>query len=130
MRCLHAGTITTANARALKDYGGMNAIRNFKDISGLQSYVKETAGRYDFGDIQTICLAVYQIMKLHPFMDGNKRTANAILLNCLRKMDRSFTGRPKDLAYEIINLANSESKNKKEAILSLSYFVKAHLQNR
>ncbi len=92
-------------------------------------YVVEIAApNFGFDDIETACLATYQIVKGHFFMDGNKRTANYVLLNCLKSLDYTYTGRPIDLARKIEEIAQSPSGEKEGIVRELSYYLKARLQ--
>ena len=132
--CLSPATIIVFNRKALKKFGGFggatNGIRNRSDLENLSEYVEYAADMYGWDDIQKYCLAVYQIVKLHPFTDGNKRTAGYVLLNCLRKKGFSYTGREKDLAEQIIGLAKTDPGKKEESVLNFSYFIKSKLQKR
>ena len=83
---------------------------------------------YAWDEIERICLAVYQIVKKHPFMDANKRTAAFVLLNCLKQSGYVYTDRPKDLAKKIIELAQTLPAEKEKAVLDIAYFIKARLQ--
>ncbi len=133
LMCLSPATIIMFNRKALKKFGGFggaNSIRNRSDLENLSEYVEYAADMYEWDDIQKYCLAVYQIVKLHPFTDGNKRTAGYVLLNCLRKSGLSYTGREKDLAEEIIELAKTDPVKKEESVLNFSYFIKSRLQKR
>ena len=64
----------------------------------------------------------------HVFQDGNKRTAFYIILKCLKSINKTFTGRHKDLAYKIVDIAKSNSTEKEIKILELAYFLKRHLK--
>jgi prophage maintenance system killer protein len=129
--CLSPETIILFNNKALKKYGGFGGgVRSYAEIDKLAEYVEITGKLYGWDDIECICLAVYQIVKNHPFWDANKRTATYVLLNCLREKRLFYTGRPKDLANQIIKLAETSSDQKEHAVLELSYFIKAHLQKR
>lgn len=126
--CLSPETILAAHRKVIARFGGIDGTRESADIEGLAEYAEDTALRYGWDDTERFCLAVYQIVKKHPFLDGNKRTAMAVLLNCLRKYGYSYTGRPKDLAVRIEDIAKSASGDKENVILDFSYFLKARLQ--
>lgn len=129
--CLSPATIIVFNRKALKKFGGFggaNRIRNRSDLENLSQYVEYAGDLYEWDAIQKYCLAVYQIVKLHPFTDGNKRTAGYVLLNCLRKKGLHYTGRKKDLAKKIIELAKTDPGKKKASVLHFSYFLKSRLQ--
>lgn len=132
--CLSPATIIVFNRKALRKFGGFgggaNNIRNLSDLENLSEYVEYAADMYGWNDIQKYCLALYQIVKLHPFSDGNKRTAGYVLLNCLRKRGLLYTGREKDLAEKIIELAKTDPGKKEDAVLNFSYFIKSRLQKR
>lgn len=126
--CLSPDTLVLFNLKAVKKHGGSMGVRVYEDIDFLAEYVDGVGKMYGWDEIECLCLAVYQIVKKHSFVDANKRTATFVLLNCLRQLNYSYTGRPKDLANKIIDLAISHSREKENAVLTLAYFVKSHLQ--
>lgn len=126
--CLSKETIILFHKNAIEQFGGDDGIRSYEDIASLSEYVMMTGERYEWDQIECICLAVYQIVKGHYFVDANKRTAHYVLINCLRKCGYRYTGRPKDLVNQIIELARSQASDKQNAVLTLSYFLKRHLQ--
>jgi len=129
--CLSLATLILFNKQALKKFGGDDlGVLKYDEIESLAEFVEMTCDLYGFDDIERDCLVVYQIVKKHFFGDGNKRTANYVLINCLREKGLAYVGRPKDLADKIIELASSDPNAKREAILQLSYFLKSHLQKR
>lgn len=129
--CLSASTIILFNKKTISRHGGddLGALKR-GEISSLHEMVEMTSQMYGFDETEKICLAVYHIVKGHVFGDGNKRTATLVLHNCLRENGYSYTGRPKDLAEKIIELASSDPKAKREAVLKFSYFLKSRLQDR
>lgn len=122
--CLKASTIMTLHRRAVSEHGGVNSGSVPHDIAALYEYVEDAVPRYDFDEIEGLALAAYQIVKKHPFIDGNKRTAMLLILNCLRIMCIKFTGRPKDLAESLISMAKSDPSKKEDAVRLLAYFIK------
>lgn len=127
---LHASPLITINKKAVQKFGGLFGIRDQGFLNNLGIYVADAGNRYEWDKIECFCLAAYQIVKIHPFIDGNKRTALLALLNCLRKENLFFTGSPKDLADKIIEMAKSPANEKENAVLEFSYFLKAHLQTK
>ncbi len=117
----------THHRRAVDVHGGVNSAKIPPEVENLAEYVEDTAMRYEFDEIETIALAAYQIVKKHPFVDGNKRTAELLTHNCFRRVTMKFTGRHKDLALQIIELATSDPSKKEESIRLLAYFLKRNL---
>ncbi len=129
MDCLSPERIMLFHAKAIQRFGGGEGILHPGNIRTLQDYVVEVAApNFGFDDIETACLATYQIAKGHFFMDGNKRTANYILLNCIKSLGYTYTGRPIDLARKIEELSQSPSDKKESTVRELSYYLKARLQ--
>lgn len=126
--CLSPETLILFNRKAVKKHGGIIGIRYYEDIDTLAEYVSNAAAMYGWDEIERICLAVYQIVKKHPFLDANKRTAAFVLLNCMKQSGYVYTDRPKDLANKIIQLAQTPSNEKEQAVLDIAYFLKARLQ--
>lgn len=118
------------NRKTIREYGGDFGISSQNDINNLEESVNYAANLYGFDDIETICLAAYNITKGHYFRDGNKRTATQVVLKCLKDLDYNYTGRPKDLAEEIIKIAVSIPSEKENSILQFSYFLKHRIQRR
>jgi death-on-curing protein len=129
--CLSASTIILFNNSALENFGGYRGgVKCREDVDSLFYYVQLVGEQKGWDTVERICLAAYQIVKNHVFWDANKRTATLVILNCLKESGYSYTGRPKDLADQIIELAASPPSKKDEAILKLSYFLKRHLQKK
>ncbi|KJR41844.1 death-on-curing family protein [Candidatus Magnetoovum chiemensis] len=130
MECLEFNTITKANRKAIEEKGGSHRILSKETIENIAGYVENTGSMRQWDDIELICLAAYQIIKGHPFLDGNKRTAYGIILGCLKSINKRFTGRHRDLAYKIVEIAKSKSNEKDNMVSGLAYYLKAHLQER
>lgn len=130
MDCLKSSTIRLIHDKVLRKYGGNPGIKDPDALENIQSYVLMVTEAMDetWDEINIIILAAYQIVKNHIFWDANKRTAQFLILNCLRQLGYFYTGRPKDLSNKLIEFAASDSGQKREAIYNLSYFIKAHLQ--
>jgi len=130
MDCLSSERIILFHEKALKKFGGLEGVYKPEDVLNLQAYISSASRNYDFDEIETICLAVYQIAKGHFFADGNKRTAYYVLLNCLKLFGYKYTGRPIDLARKIEETARSmpTQKEKENAVGNLAYFLKSKLQ--
>ncbi len=125
--CLSANTIILFNKKIVRESGEDFCIRDQEQIENLRNYVNSVCYYYDFDIIETYCLAAYQIIKGHYFLEGNKRTAYYVLINCLKKENRHYNGRPIDLARKIEEIAKSNSADKKNVILDLAYFIKSRL---
>ncbi len=129
MDCLSSNQIMLFHQKALKKFGGSEGILHLEGIVNLQPYVTQIAAlNFNFDDLETACLATYQIVKGHFFIDGNKRTAQYVLLNCLKVLGYSYTGRQIDLARKIEELAQSSFQQKEESVMNLAYFLKSRLQ--
>ncbi|ACL04275.1 death-on-curing family protein [Desulfatibacillum aliphaticivorans] len=129
MNCLKPETIILFNQKALRATGA-GLVLNRAQVNNLRSYVEATVSYHGFDELETFRLAAYLIVKQHNFRDGNKRTAQHVLLNCLRQAGWTYTGRPIDLARKIVELSKSKASRKTESILELSYFLKSNLQKR
>lgn len=127
--CLFSETIILFNHKAISKFGDQFSILFPEEIDNLADSVELSASFYGFDDIETLCLAAYQISKKHLFLNGNKRTAQYVLLNCLRQFGYSYTGRPKDLSDQIISITDSDPQRKREAVLQLAYFLRSRLQS-
>ncbi len=133
--CLSPKTLVLLNLKSIEKEGGSFGLLKPEFLEGLAELVEQTAhymaqeGReLDF--IERLALAVYLLIKGHPFQDGNKRTALRMLVNCLRLAGLRYTGRPIDLAYRIETIAKSDPKEKEKVFLELASFLKRHLQKR
>ena len=128
MKCLDFNTLINANIKATTEKGGISVVLSQELIEKLSDYVEKIGNMLGWNTIEKICLAAYQVIKNHPFIDGNKRTAFYIILKCLKSINKTFTGRHKDLAYKIVDIAKSNSTEKEIKILELAYFLKRHLK--
>ncbi|MFB6089386.1 MAG: type II toxin-antitoxin system death-on-curing family toxin [Candidatus Aenigmatarchaeota archaeon] len=63
-------TIKNANKKVVEQFGGEEGIINPSSIDYISSAVKTTKGIY-----KKVARLIIQIIKSHPFLDGNKRTA-------------------------------------------------------
>ncbi|OQX23687.1 MAG: hypothetical protein BWK80_24710 [Desulfobacteraceae bacterium IS3] len=130
MDCLSSERIILFHEKSLKKFGGLEGVYKPEDVLNLQASIKSVSPNYDFDEIEMICLAVYRIAKGHFFVDGNKRTANYVLLNYLKLFGYKYTGRPIDLARKIEEMAQTmpTQKEKENAVGNLAYFLKSKLQ--
>lgn len=91
----------------IRTYGGMEGVRDrglleaalaqpYQTFGGSELYpsIEEKAARLTFGLVEN-----------HPFADGNKRTATAILIAFLRANGRRFKPRHSELTDNIVSLA-------------------------
>ncbi|WP_084271083.1 Fic family protein [Thermosulfurimonas dismutans] len=133
--CLSPRTLVLLNWKSIQKEGGSFGVLKPELLVNLAELVEQTAhymaqeGRsLDF--IERVSLAVYLLVKGHPFQDGNKRTALRMLINCLRLAELKYTGRPIDLAYSIEAIAKSDPSEKEKLFLEFAGFLKRHLQRR
>jgi death-on-curing protein len=128
--CLDAKRIYSAHFKVIQRYGGSDGIISPDVVDNLAASV-ETTAQYSpqpLDDIERACLACYLIVKGHPFQDGNKRTAYATLINCLKTLGYRYSGRPKDLAVLIVEMAASPPLRKHQEFMTLAYHVKGRAQ--
>jgi len=131
--CLAKSTLILFNQKAIEREGGSFGVLKPDFLESLWAKIEQAAfylaqdeGKPDF--VELVSLAAYLIVKEHPFQDGNKRTSVKVIVNCLRKLDLVYTGRPIDLARKIEEVAKSDPSQKREIVLNLAYFLKKHLQ--
>jgi death-on-curing protein len=122
--CLSAATIINFNKKTVQKSGEEFSILHRSSIDGLSAQVDLDSDYAGYDSVERVCLAAYQLAKGHYFIEGNKRTAMLVLLNCLRKEGLSYTGRPKDLAVKIVSITQTNPADKRAAILELAYFLK------
>ena len=65
--CLSPDTIILYNKKAIKKHIGLFCVLNWDEIENLYDYVEMTSAYYGFDEIESICLAAYQIVKNHFF---------------------------------------------------------------
>lgn len=88
-RWLEIGIVLDIHAEQLALFGGPDGIR---DLGLLESALARPQNKYSYGETNLIVLAAaygFGIVRNHPFIDGNKRTALAsmiVFLN-LNKLD-------------------------------------------
>lgn len=103
------GEALAIHAAAIIMFGGVEGTRDeglldsalaqpFHSFDGIALYpsAEEKACRYAFG-----------VIKNHPFVDGNKRTAAALLGTFLRRSGIDFQPLPTELLAAICNVADS-----------------------
>ena len=121
--------------KAIEKEGGSFGLLKPDLLISLAELVEQTAHYMDqegrsLDFIEKLSLAVYLLVKGHPFQDGNKRTALRMLINCLRLAGLKYSGRPMDLAYLIEAMAKSKPSEKEKVFLEFAWFLKRHLQIR
>ncbi len=133
MKCLSLDTIVLLHHKAVTRHGGDRSAlsrNNREKLEDIQGYI-EGVSQYNQPDkLEYICFAIYMLVKGHFFLDGNKRTATLVLLNCLKELGYKYTGKQKDLANKIIAVSQSDPKEKEETVSELSYFIRIRLQVR
>lgn len=93
------------HAMSIRNYGGADGIR---DIGLLQSALARPQNFAAYGDADAYQLAAsyaYGIIKNHPFIDGNKRTAFLCCTTFLRVHGIPFTKPQPEAAAVFIELA-------------------------
>ncbi len=100
-------TVLAIHAASLARFGGLDGIR---DEGLLASALAQPF--HTFGDdelyptvAQKAARYAYGIISNHPFVDGNKRTATAVMGTFLRKAGYRFKPRHEDLLTTIMGVA-------------------------
>jgi death-on-curing protein len=133
MKCLSLDAIVLLHNKAVTRHGGDRSAlsrENREKVEDIQGYIEGISQYKQLDKFEYICIAIYQLVKGHYFLDGNKRTATLVLLNCLKDLGYKYTGEPKDLANKIIAVSQSDPKEKEETVSELSYFIRMRLQVR
>ena len=133
--CLSPKTLLLFNLKSIEKEGGTFGLLKPEFLEGLAELVEQAAhylaqGGRKLDFVEKLSLAVYLLIKGHPFQDGNKRTALRVLVNCLRLAGLRYTGRPMELAYRLEAMAKSDPTEKEKVFLELASFLKRHLQRR
>jgi prophage maintenance system killer protein len=87
--CLSAATIINFNKKTIQKSGEEFSILHRSSIDGLSAQVDLDSDYAGYDSVERACLAAYQLAKGHYFIEGNKRTAILVLLNCLRHCRRT-----------------------------------------
>ena len=87
------------------------------------AYYRELEGR-PMDLAEKLALAVYLLIKEHPFRNGNKRTALKALVHALRKAGFKFRGSPLELARRLEALAASSPAEREPAVSALASFLR------
>jgi len=100
--------VLAVHERAIQKYGGSSGIR---DTSMLQSAIFRPFATFDgqdlYPDIFLKAGALIQsIVKNHPFIDGNKRTAFITTYNFLSLNGVKITAREKEIVKFMVSVAN------------------------
>jgi death on curing protein len=86
--CVHLniGTVREIHAEAIKQFGGLNGVRDENLLaSAVLTPQSSFGGKSPYADIVEVAGAyLFYICKNHPFLDGNKRTAMMAAIVFLR----------------------------------------------
>jgi death on curing protein len=99
---LDTETVLRLHDRQIERFGGMTGVRNRGLMESALAQPQATFG----GELLHPTLAdqaaayLYHLAKNHPFMDGNKRTAFAVMDTFLR-LNGARLGLPPEQAYEL-----------------------------
>ena len=126
--CLSSATIILFNQKVVTSRGEEFQVLHPSQLDGLAKQVNLESDYARYDGIERLSLAVYQLVKGHYFIEGNKRTALLVLMNCLRKSSIKYTGRGIDLSRKLVEMAQTKSQDKRVSIMEFSYFLKHRLQ--
>lgn len=74
-----------------------------------------------------LSILFYIMIKNHPFLNGNKRMAVAILLVTLYGNRKWITAEPEDLYKIAVDISKSEFSKKDEYVEKINKFLKRHM---
>jgi len=97
--------VTTADAlffheQLIERYGGSHGIR---DLGALESALRPQTGYYE-SIVQEAAALLESLVQNHPFVDGNKRTAFAVVDVFLRINGHKITGDSKSIYTTMVTL--------------------------
>ncbi len=100
-------TVLAIHAASLARFGGLEGIRDEGLLASALAQPFHTFGDDELysTDAQKAARYAYGIISNHPFVDGNKRTATAVMGTFLRKAGHRFKPHHKDLLATIMGVA-------------------------
>ncbi len=94
--------LVEAHDKIIEESGGHSGVLNLGNLDFIVSQINTTK------DIYTkTARALYGIIKTHPFVDGNKRTAIAVSESLLRENGLKYKASDEDL-WDIVHNINKE----------------------
>lgn len=110
----------------LSEHGGLPGLR---DLSALESALGRPRNRFGYEeDVDLADLAAayaFGIARNHPFNDGNKRVALAVMLVFLERNGETFDAPAPEILSTILSLAAGELSE-----LKLAKWIRTHLKKR
>ncbi len=100
--------VLIAHDEALAAHGGASGVR---DTGLLESALARPQNQFAYGETDVAALAAayaFGIIRNHPFVDGNKRTAFMTAVLFLERNGLRFTASEVDAALNTLALASSE----------------------
>ena len=96
--------IIRLNQKTIEAEGGSFAVINRGAIESALNPLHDP----DLGFPEIVAKIMYRFIKNHPFADGNKRTAFAVMKVILKKNNYKYLKRDKDMERMIIDVAASQ----------------------
>jgi death-on-curing protein len=112
--------------KVLTRMGGHPAPLRSEDL--LESAIQRAQTAAYYGDADIVvqgCLMAIGISQNQPFLDGNKRTALFSLIVFLRQNGLTFTGKPLDIAAQLVAVSEREG-TLDDATEVFAVWVRAH----
>lgn len=119
--------IVAIHTHQMNVYGGLSGMRDYKLLDSALRYPEAMfEGQYLHPNIYHMAAAyMYAIIKNHPFLDGNKRTAIATTLLFLKRNDFQIDA----TTDELFNLAIETAASKNSEINIALFFEKKSIKN-
>ena len=102
------GVVLMAHDEALAAHGGASGVR---DMGLLESAMARPQNQFAYGETDAAALAAayaFGIVRNHPFVDGNKRTAFMTAVLFLERNGLRFVSSEVDATLKTLSLAASE----------------------
>lgn len=93
--------------KVIQDYGGLHGVRNEHSIASIVNAPRqEVFGSKLYKTVyEQTAYYIRALIKEHPFIDGNKRTAVSVAYVFLHRNNILLTAQPKDLENFAVNVA-------------------------
>ncbi|MFH1065213.1 MAG: type II toxin-antitoxin system death-on-curing family toxin [Nanoarchaeota archaeon] len=109
MKQLSAQHLVQLHEFVISETGGHSGIRNRKDLESVISSIEYPVNRDKIRSIVHICAQLFRlIIQKHPFIDGNKRTALAVVLALLERNRYKLKTTDKDIESFTFSMAKGE----------------------
>ncbi len=95
----------------INETGGHSGIRSQKDIESIINNIEYPVNKDKIRSIVYVCAQLFRlIIHNHPFLDGNKRTALAVVLSLLERNKYRLNASPKNIEEFTFKIAKGEIK--------------------